>query len=125
MRVKLFLAALITVVGVVSLTLPVWAHHSHGNYDMTKYTVLKGTIKEVHWINPHSWVYLDVAEKGETVTWALEGASVVQLQRRGWNKEKIKAGDKISVRCHPLKDGSNACLLGYVTTADGIETIFD
>jgi hypothetical protein len=33
------------------------AHHSHGNYDMQKYTNLKGTIKEVHWMNPHSWVY--------------------------------------------------------------------
>jgi len=53
------------------------------------------------------------------------GASVIQLQRRGWSKEKLKAGDKISVRCHQLRDGSDGCLLGFITTADGTETIFD
>jgi hypothetical protein len=71
-------------------------------------------------------VYLEVSDgKGEPTVWALEGASVVQLQRRGWSKEKLKAGDKVAVRCHQLRDGSNGCLLGFITTADGVETIFD
>jgi len=122
MRVTLSVA----VVSVLWLAWPAGAHHSHGNYDMTEYTVLKGTVKEVHWVNPHSWVYLEVADgPGEPVIWALEGASVVQLQRKGWTKEKIKPGDTVSVRCHQLKDGSNGCLLGFVTTADGVEAIFD
>lgn len=122
MRVRLFFA----LIPVFFLTFPTWAHHSHGNYNMTQFTTLKGTIKEVHWVNPHTWVYLEVADgTNEPLVWALEGASVIQLQRRGWTKEKIKAGDKITVRCHPLRDGSNGCLLGYVTTADGVETIFD
>jgi hypothetical protein len=117
---------LAVVIASVIIALPAWAHHSHGNYNMGQYTVLKGTVKEVHWVNPHTWVYLEVADgKSEPTIWALEGASVVQLQRRGWTKEKLKAGDKISVRCHQLRDGSNGCLLGYITTADGVETIFD
>ena len=41
---------------------PVAAHHSHGNYDMTAYTTLKGAVKEVHWINPHTWIYIEVAD---------------------------------------------------------------
>ena len=122
MRVRSFLVAIIALV----ITLPAWAHHSHGNYNMGTYTTLKGTVKEVQWVNPHTWVYLEVSDgKGEPTVWALEGASVVQLQRRGWTKEKLRAGDKIGVRCHQLRDGSNGCLLGFITTADGVETIFD
>jgi len=119
-------------IGLVILTMVVtaWsvsAHHSHGNYDMQKYTNLKGTVKEVHWMNPHSWVYLEVSDEkgGEPSVWALEGASVTQLQRRGWDKEKLKPGDKIAVRCHQLRDGSNGCLLGFITTENGEEKIFD
>lgn len=44
------------------------------------------------WVNPHTWVYLEAANG---TVWALEGASVVQLQRRGWTKEKLKAGDGV------------------------------
>jgi hypothetical protein len=116
----------LAVAAVVLAVGPTSAHHSHGNYDMQRYTNLSGTVKEVHWMNPHSWVYLEVQDgKGETTVWALEGASVVQLQRRGWDKERVKVGDKIAVRCHQLRDGSNGCLLGYITTADGQEKIFD
>ena len=69
---------------VLLLGVPVLAHHSHGNYNMTAYTVLTGTVKEVHWINPHTWIYIEVKdEKGEPTMWALEGASVVQVERRG------------------------------------------
>jgi hypothetical protein len=111
---------------VLFLSLPISAHHSHGNYQMTEYTQLKGTIKQIQWLNPHSWIYLEVAgEDGRATVWALEGASVLELQRRGWTKENIKAGDKISVRCHRLRDGSRGCLLGFVTTADGVEKLFD
>jgi hypothetical protein len=105
---------------------PAWAHHSHGNYNMTQYTNLKGKVTEVHWINPHSWIYLEVTnEKGETDMWALEGASVTQLSRKGWSKESIKTGDSISVRCHQLRDNTNGCLLGYVSVAGAAEKIFD
>lgn len=119
---SLSLAAALAVVA----TLPVWAHHSHGNYNMTEFTALKGTVKEMHWLTPHSWIYLEVKnEKGETALWALEGASVGQLLRRGWTRESIKAGDTISVRCHQLMDKSTGCLLGYVTTATENDKLFD
>ena len=108
------------------LAVPVLAHHSHGNYQMTEYTLVNGTVKEIHWINPHSWIYLDVIEDtGQHAVWALEGASVATLRRGGWTEESVKVGDPISVRCHQLKDGSNGCLLGFVTTEGGVEKIFD
>lgn len=122
MRVTVFVA----LVAVLLLTAPAWAHHSHGNYDMARFTTLAGTVKDVQWVNPHTWVFLEVLdEAGEPQVWALEGASIAQLQRGGWTRESLEPGDRISVRCHRLRDGSNGCLLGYVTTADGVEKIFD
>lgn len=111
---------------VVVATLPLWAHHSHGNYNMNEFTTLKGTVKEMHWLTPHSWIYLEVKdEKGEAALWALEGASAQQLLRRGWTRESIKTGDAISVRCHQLMDKSTGCLLGYVTTRTENDKLFD
>jgi|SRR5688500_5707081 hypothetical protein len=102
------------------------AHHSHGNYNMTEYTTLKGVVKEVHWINPHTWIYLEVKDdKGEPTVWALEGASVIQVERRGWKKDMIKIGSTIGVRCHQLRDGSSGCLLGFITLEGAAEKMFD
>ncbi len=111
---------------VVFLTSPALAHHSHGNYQMTEYTLLDGTVKEIHWITPHSWIYLEVIdENGQPAVWALEGANVTQLRRLGWTEDSVKVGDPISARCHRLRDGSNGCLLGFVTPEGGVEKMFD
>ena len=114
--------------------MPAMSHHSHGNYQMTEYTHLEGTVTEIHWINPHSWIYMEVDGGvegavgnggGEPLLWALEGASVIELRRGGWAEDSINPGDRISVRCHQLRDGSNGCLLGYVTPEGGEEKLFD
>jgi hypothetical protein len=122
MRVK---SLSIVAVLAVAVALPLWAHHSHGNYDMETFTQLKGVVKEIHWLNPHSWVYLEVKDADKSILWAMEGASPAQLRREGWTTDMIKAGDTISARCHRLKDNSNGCLLGYITIADGVERSFD
>lgn len=124
MRVKsLSIVAILAVA--VAVALPLWAHHSHGNYQMETYTQLKGVVKEMHWLNPHSWIYLEVKEGDKAALWAMEGASPAQLRREGWTTDMIKAGDTISARCHKLKDNSNGCLLGFITIADGVERKFD
>jgi hypothetical protein len=116
----------LSVVCLVLLALSAVAHHSHGNYQLTEYTELEGTVTEIHWINPHSWIYIEAADaEGETAVWALEGASVAELRRGGWAEDSIAVGDTISVRCHRLRDGSNGCLLGYVTPENGVEKLFD
>lgn len=102
------------------------AHHSHGNYQMTEYLILEGKVNELHWMNPHTWIYLDVEnEEGEVETWALEGASPAQLMNDGWAPDSIQAGDQIKVRCHQLRDRSNGCLLGFVTPPGGEEKEWD
>jgi len=96
------------------------AHHSHGNYDITKWVPVEGTVQSVQWINPHSWIYMEVKDdKGMPVQWALEAADPGSLQRNGIKREDVKPGDPIKVRCHRLRDGANGCLLGFVTPMHG------
>ena len=101
--------------------MPAWAHHSHGNYeDLSKWTAMEGTVKEVHWLVPHSWIYLEVKDaKGQPTTWALEAAGRVAIQSVGVKREDVTPGDTIKVRCHLLRDGSPGCLLGFVTPTHG------
>jgi len=95
------------------------AHHSHGNYQQF-FIDLKGTVTSVQLINPHSWVYLDVTdEKGAATSWALEATGIGGLTRLGITRGFVKPGDKIKVRCHPARDGSEGCLLGFMQAADG------
>lgn len=105
---------------------PVVAHHSHANYWETEWINLEGTVQEVHWMNPHSWIYLKVTDAdGKPGAWALEGASITTLRRDGWTQESVQVGATLSVRCHPLKDRSRGCLLGFIKMSDGSEREFD
>jgi hypothetical protein len=100
---------------------PTLAHHSHAMYtDGDTFIEVHGTVSEVHWVNPHVWIYLDVAnQQGQVSTWALEGANIGALLRGGWTEDSIKPGDELSVRCRALKDGTDGCLLGFVTSING------
>jgi hypothetical protein len=110
----------VAVAGAALLTLPAGAHHSHGNYVMSDFTTLQGTVKELHLINPHSWVYLDVKDaSGPPQVWALEATSAVGLARNGIRRDDVRVGDPVRVRCHRLRDGSNGCLLGVLTPLHG------
>ena len=111
---------------VACMSAPVLAHHSHGNYEMTEYTHLTGTVTQLHWINPHTWIYLEVTgDDGESAVWALESAGAGGLVRSGVEPDEVKVGDTVSVRCHQLRDGSNGCLLGFLTNSAGVEKEWD
>lgn len=104
----------------IALAAPLAAHHSHNNYAISEFTNLEGVVKEVHLINPHSWVYVEVkGEKGEPQLWALEATGPGGLQRNGIKKEDVQIGDSVRVRCHKLRDGSPGCLLGFLTPNHG------
>ncbi len=112
-------------IGAVCLAVTVWPHHSASNYTK-EFTHLEGTVKEFRWINPHSWIFLEVMDdKGQPTVWALEGASPIELARAGWKRDDVKVGDTIKVRCRQQKDGSKGCLLGFVTPKGGVEKEFD
>jgi hypothetical protein len=88
--------------------LPSSAHHSFAMFDQTKTTKVAGTVKELEYINPHAWLHVVAMDPaGKPTTWSFEMGSVGQLTRDGWSRETVKAGDKIVVSFHPLKDGSH------------------
>ena len=69
------LSLILAVLCAVAAALPVPAHHSQGMYDLSAWTTMEGTVRQVRWSNPHAWVFLDVEdEQGQVQTWALEGA---------------------------------------------------
>lgn len=117
MRTRLF--ALVVVAAAVA-AFPASAHHSHNNYAISEFTFLEGTVKEVHLINPHSWVYMEVKDaKGEPALWALEATGPRGIEGNGIKREDVRVGDTIKVRCHRLRDNSNGCLLGFITPMHG------
>ncbi len=108
------------------VSLPASGHHSHGNYQMTEYTHLTGVVQDIHLVNPHSWLFVEVVdEDDEAVVWAIESASAGGLMRQGITEDTVKPGDTVSMRCHQLRDGSPGCLLGWLTSPDGIEREWD
>jgi hypothetical protein len=110
----------------ILLVMPVRAHHSHTNYNMSEYVTVEGTVVEVHWVNPHAFVYIEVeGTDGATDLWALEATGPGGLQRNGVDRNLLQVGDTVTARCHQLRDGSNGCLLGYMTGPDGVERHWD
>ena len=81
---------------VLTASPPSWAHHSHSNYFTSEYTLLDGTVTEFLWMNPHTWIFLEVTDAdGRAVVWALEGASPTELTRDGWTRDDVEVGDQI------------------------------
>jgi hypothetical protein len=96
------------------------AHHSNSAFDGDTVVVLKGTVTEWKWSNPHVWIFLSVVDdKGAKADWAIEGRTPGQLVRAGWSKSSLKPGDIITVDFSPAKDGSKTGLLTRVRLADG------
>ena len=106
-------------IGLMVFAFSASAHHSHGLYQ-DSFTDLQGVVMEVHLLVPHSFVYIEVKPAtGEPQLWALEATSRTGLERAGVTKDYLNVGDAIKVRCHPLRDGTNGCLLGFLKAKDG------
>lgn len=104
-------SSMLKVVGSAALlmaaALPVAAHHSFSaEFDSNKKVVLEGTVVKFEWVNPHSWLDIDVPKPDGTVEhWRLEGGSPGVLLRLGWNRNSLPAGTKIKVTAFQAKDG--------------------
>jgi len=119
MRTKL--AALCGVAGLLIGASPAWAHHAFAaEFDAQKPVKLKGTVAKVEFINPHSWIHIDVKDTdGKVTRWMVEGGSPNALFRRGVTKDALPQGTEISVDGYQAKDGSNKANGRDVTYADG------
>ena len=96
------------------------AHHSAAPFNLTTEKTIEGTVKQWDWTNPHTWLWLNVAnDKGGTDTWGIEGMSPNYLARRGWSKSTLKPGDKVTVVIRPMRDGSPGGIFVRATMSDG------
>lgn len=94
------------VIGIAVAAGPAAAHHSFALFDMNKTVSLEGRVKAFEWSNPHTWITLEVPNEQKTVDdWLIELPSAGALARDGWNKNYIKAGERLILRINPLKDG--------------------
>src|SRR5215471_5754228 len=108
------------IIAVLLTASSVLAHHSNAAFDGDKVVVLKGTVTQWKWTNPHVWIFLSVDDgKGGRVEWEIEGRPPGVLARAGWSKTILKVGDTITVDFSPARDGSHTGLTTRVTLADG------
>ena len=105
------LATCFTVVG---------AHHSTTEFDYTKQITIKGSVKEIQWTNPHSYIQLLVnGEGGEEIQWSVEIGSPSLNINMGWRKTSVKAGDVVTMNIAPARNGKPYGTLRVLTFGDG------
>jgi hypothetical protein len=92
----------------LTAALSVSAHHSFSaEFDQKKQVTLEGKVAMMEWVNPHSWLHIDVTKPdGKVERWKIEGGSPSVLFRKGWNRDSLPAGTKIKVVGFQAKDGS-------------------
>ena len=102
-------------------TLPVRAHHAFGaEFDANRPVLLKGKVTKVEWVNPHTWIHMEVVNPdGTKAVWMVEGGTPNTLLRRGVNRDSLKIGTDIVVDCYQSKDRSNRANGRDVTFPDG------
>ena len=115
------LAAGIAAAALVLAVSPALAHHSFSaEFDSNKPIQLKGAVVKVEWINPHTWIHIDVKQPdGSVERWMIEGGTPNTLLRRGLTRESLPAGTEIIVDGYRAKNGTNRANGRDVTFPDG------
>ena len=106
-RLSLFVAA--SALAALVTATPLRAHHAFASeFDAAQPINLRGTVTRVEWINPHTWIHIDVKDSsGKTVEWMIEGGTPNTLLRRGVDKNSLPAGTEIVVDGYRAKNGTN------------------
>ncbi|HYA16972.1 MAG TPA: DUF6152 family protein [Bryobacteraceae bacterium] len=106
MRTKLLVSVLGTLAALCVSAVPAAAHHAFGGeFDANRPVLLKGKLVKVEWVNPHSWLHVEVTNaKGEKEVWMVEGGSPNSLLRRGVTKDSLKVGTEVVIDGYQARD---------------------
>ena len=118
---KLYLA--VAGVALLFAARPVAAHHAFAaEFDVTKPVKEHGTITKVDWVNPHSWIYVDVKDaNGKVTNWHFELGAPNALFRLGWKKDAIPAGIEVDITGYRAKSGEPVGNARSLTLPNGKE----
>ena len=104
---KTKLMTILAAAGLLVMVFPALAHHSFSaEFDSKKDVTLNGKVVKMDWVNPHSWLYIDVEKDGKVEHWAVEFGSPNVLFRNGWKRDSLPEGTRVIVRGKAAKDGS-------------------
>jgi len=108
------------VVVLTSASFSAFAHHGFGSFDMTTEVEITGTVTGLAFVNPHSWLYLDVTDAdGRSVAMRCEMRSATTLRRSGWTPEMFPAGGQVTIKGAPDRNDPGACYVSTVVFPDG------
>ena len=118
---KLLIAACATALSLSAFATSASAHHAFAaEFDANKPVNFKGKISKMEWINPHTWLHVDVKNPDGSVTnWAIEAGTPNVLFRRGFTKQSLLPGIDIAIDGYQAKDGSHRANGRDLTFADG------
>jgi hypothetical protein len=104
----------------LTLSIPVVAHHGNAGYEQDKVTILKGTVTEFEWTNPHGQIHFDVTDdKGVVTHWISECGPPLRLVDVGWTRKTLKPGDAITFYLKVAKNGTPRAILQKLILPDG------
>ena len=115
-----FLGVFLAAAGLLVVAAPLIAHHGAASFDTSKDVVLKGTVTEWIWANPHCFLKFDAMdETGKVRNWAVESQNPTDMTKRGWARTSFKAGDQVTVTLQAVKSGAPVGRIRAVVLPNG------
>jgi hypothetical protein len=101
------------------VALPAPAHHGFGRFDRTKPVEIEGVIESIDFVNPHSYLNLDVrGNDGNPIAMRCEMRAATLLRRSGWSEEMFVQGARAKISGWGHRDDPAACYIEDITIGD-------
>jgi len=96
--------------GLMVMAVSIWAsaHHSSAMFDSSRSLTLQGVVTEFRWTNPHASIRVLAGTDAGREEWSIEMNSPERLERAGWRPDTLRAGDRVSLVVHPMRDDTRA-----------------